>query len=128
MSKKNAPATRTVAQVTPDAVNRSQMIRDYHSANPNAGPSEIARALSTDGMKISAALVGQVLNGRSKKSKGMDVNTIKAAASFVKAYKGKVEDAAAAIESVGQFIDACGSSEAAREALTTFKEVSSVIA
>jgi hypothetical protein len=105
------------------------MIRQYHAANPTVGPSAIAKALSTDQLKFSAALVGQVLNGRANKEKktGLDVNMIKAAAAFVKSYEGNMEEAEEAIRAVGKFVEDCNGVESALEALTTFKDISSAI-
>lgn len=128
------PTTAPVPAVTlvAAAPSKSDLIRDYHAKNPNAGPSEIAKALSTDTNKFSAALVGQVINGRANNGKaskgGLNVEMIKAASAFVKSYEGNIEDAAAAIESVGQFIDACGGSQEALQALTTFKDLTAAIA
>jgi hypothetical protein len=122
-------AKRTATRTTIDnaSVNRSEKIREYHAANPNAKHSEIATALAGEGYEIKTSLVSSVLGKRASANKLTTAELVKLASTFVKAHKGKVADATAAIESVGQFIDACGSSEKAKEALTTFQAVSEAI-
>lgn len=85
--------------------------------------------MTTDNLEFSTTLVSQVLNGRrSAGKKGLDVNMIKSAAAFVKTYKGKITEAAAAIESVGEFVELCGSKDNALAALVSFQELSEAIA
>ena len=50
-------------------VNKSQAIRDYKSANPNAGPTEIAAGLAEQGLTVTTALVSNVLTTSKKKVK-----------------------------------------------------------
>ncbi len=124
MAKKNTPAA--VAQTE---VNRSEAIRKYKSDHPQAGPSEIAKALAGEGLDVSSSLVSSVLNTgrRNGRSGGLSVETIKLAAEFVKAHKGKLEDAEASIKSVGAYIDSCGGAEAALAALQSYRAVAEVI-
>lgn len=124
MAKKNTPAV--VAQ---SEVNRSEVIRKYKADHPNAGPSEIAKALAGEGLDVSSSLVSSVLNTgrRNGRSSGLSVETIKLAAEFVKAHKGKLEDAEASIKSVGTFIDSCGGADSALAALQSYRAVAEVI-
>jgi hypothetical protein len=46
--------------------NKSAAIRDYKAANPTAGPTEIAEALSKSGSSVSAQLVSTVLSNAKK--------------------------------------------------------------
>jgi hypothetical protein len=50
---------------------KSAAIRAYKTANPDAGPKEIAESLGKNGVKVSAAFVSTVLsNARRKARKG----------------------------------------------------------
>lgn len=123
---KKPNTTSTNNATTTATANKSESIRNYHAANPNATPAEIAKALTEKGVEVSASRVSTVLaNGR--RGSRVDVAKIKLASAFVKNFKGKVDDAETAIGTVGQFIDDCGSSTAAIAALSAFKELASAI-
>lgn len=49
-------------------VNKSQAIRDYRAKNPNAGPTEVAKALAASGIKVSPALVSNVTAAATRKT------------------------------------------------------------
>ena len=48
-----------------DGVNKSQIIRDYVAKNPGAKPKEILAAVESQGVKVSQALVNNVLYRKS---------------------------------------------------------------
>src|SRR5688572_23106337 len=98
-------------------VNKSQKVRDYLAEHPEAGPTEVARALKQ--FKVSVALVsaikGKSKAGRRKKRKA------KAAKRSVRGRKGAsrwpsgIEPLIAAAE----LIRACGGVDEAKAALDT---------
>lgn len=49
-------------------VNKSQAIRDYFKAHPEAGPTEVSKALTGKGLAVSVALVSNVRHNMNKKS------------------------------------------------------------
>lgn len=124
MAKKN-PSIAPAATTSTETKSKAQSIKEYAKANPNAKPAEIAKALTAAGIKVSSGRVANVLN-RSKPS--INVEAIKSAAAFVKGYKGEVMEAAAAIESVGGFIDSCGSASAALLALEAYQAIAEAVA
>jgi adenylate kinase len=63
--KKAAPKKRA----TKKKVNKSQVIRDYCDANPDAGPTEVAAALKKQRINVSPAMVSTVKT-MAKKKKG----------------------------------------------------------
>lgn len=50
-------------------VNKSQAIRDYKAANPDAGPTAIVAALGEQGLTVTSALVSNVLTTAKKGKK-----------------------------------------------------------
>jgi len=105
---------------TDSVVSKAQAIRDYHRDNPDAGPKEIVVALTKQGVEVNAGRVSSVLRGGGNK---VDVETIKAAAQFVAGYDGKLEDALAAVSSVGGFVEKCGGASRAKGALEAYEAV-----
>ena len=60
MAKK---ASKSASEKESKESNKSQAIRDYMSANPDAGPTSVAQALNErEGWKISAAYVSTIKN------------------------------------------------------------------
>jgi hypothetical protein len=51
-------------------VNKSQAIRDYIEANPDAGPTEVAAALKKERIIVSPAMVSTVKLASKKKGRG----------------------------------------------------------
>ncbi|PQO33169.1 hypothetical protein C5Y96_09930 [Blastopirellula marina] len=125
-AKRTNTAANNANATDNNAPNKAEAIRQYHAENPNAGPSDIAKALKAKGVDVTASRVSTVLRPSSKKKGGLDVDTIKVAAEFAKQYEGSV-DAKAAIEKVGKFIDSCGSTEKALEALDAYHAVAEAI-
>ena len=121
MAKKTATAP---APAAPETKSKARIIKEYHKAHPEAKPAEIAKALDAQGVKVSSGRVSNVL-ARSKPR--IDVEQIKSAGRFLKSYKGKVEDAAAAIASVGDYIESCGSPLAALAALEAYQAVAEAL-
>lgn len=119
MAKKNESTTNTTTTVVAEPNNKAKAIRDYKAANPAAGPSEIAKALTAQGVEVNASRVSTVLKGGSGGSK-VDVEQIKKAAEFLKGFGGKADDAKKAIMSVGGFVSECGSPEKAVAALDAY--------
>jgi hypothetical protein len=54
----NGAATATIGVITP--VNKSQSIRDYYAANPDAKPRQVREALAGLGIEVSPTHVSQV--------------------------------------------------------------------
>ena len=71
MAKKAAPKKKATPKKKAPAqkVNKSQAIRDYCEANPDAGPTETAAALKKQGIKVSTAMVSTVKTQAKKKTK-----------------------------------------------------------
>jgi hypothetical protein len=128
MAKKNTTSQAPVvaANTTTNGANKADAIRQYHAANPTAKPTEIAKALSAQGIEVNASRVSTVLNG-GKRRGGVQVETVKAAAAFVKAYGGKLESAVDAIKAVGSFVETCGSADDALAALEAYKELAAAV-
>jgi hypothetical protein len=129
MAKKNT----TAAAVAPAATNgnaeqnRSKMIRDYAAANPNAKVAEIIAGVKKEhSVEVSSSLVSSVLSRGSASSK-VDVDSIKMAASFIKGFKGGISEAKAAIETVGGFVEECGSASKAVAALDAYEALAGVL-
>ena len=51
------------------SVNKSQAIRDFMAANPDAAPKDIEAALAKEGIKVTAALVSTVKSNAKAKGK-----------------------------------------------------------
>lgn len=117
MAKSN---TTQAAPQNANSANKAKAIRDYKATNPNATPSEIAKALAGQGVAVNASRVSTVLGNGKKREKALDVDTIKEAAAFVKQYRGKTEDAIKAIDAVGGFVEKCGSASNAKKAIETY--------
>jgi hypothetical protein len=64
--KKAAPKRKAPAE----KVNKSQAIRDYCEANPDAGPTEVAAELKKQGIQVSTAMVSTVKTLAKKRKKG----------------------------------------------------------
>jgi hypothetical protein len=122
MAKKTT--STTTSNTTETTINKSDEIRAVHAAHPEMKAKDIVAALKAKGIEVGLAHVASVMRPKSVK---IDQEAVKLAAGFVKVYKGSIEDAAADIESVGQFIDACGGYEKAMAALTTFKDLSAML-
>ena len=61
--------TKKAGATAKKKVNKSKAIRDYKAANADAGPKEIAAALTKERIRVSPAFVSTVLS-TSKKKKG----------------------------------------------------------
>ena len=70
--------------------------------------------------------MGGVLRTGTGRSK-VDVETVKLAADFVGQYKGSIEEAFAAIENVGGFVEQCGGAEKAKAALGVYQSVAEAV-
>ncbi len=119
--------------------NKSQIIRDYAAANPGLGPTQIAKALSEQGVKAYPALVIQALRG----SKGAKSGGAKAAPSKVAKKRGrpakvksvnaenKITSVPASdysiLKDTAEFVKKCGSPENAMEAIKVFKHIASIL-
>ena len=78
-AKKKAPAPKKKAtRVSKKSVNKSQMIRDYAAKHPKAGPTEISRELTKQGVKVSPPLVSNVLGASKRKKSKKRVSSRKA--------------------------------------------------
>ncbi|MEZ6148326.1 MAG: hypothetical protein R3B91_23415, partial [Planctomycetaceae bacterium] len=75
---------------------------------------------------VTAGRVSAVLRGPSNDSGKVDVETIKRASTFAAEFKD-IGTALHAIDQVGRFIDACGSSTKAKTALETYQAVAAAM-
>lgn len=58
---------------------------------------------------------------------GSDVDNIKRAADLVVSYKGNLDEALTAIDTVGGFVESCGGAEKAKSALEAYEAVVAVV-
>jgi hypothetical protein len=120
MAKRNT-TTRTNGN---GGTSKAEAVRQYHKEHPDAGPKEIAEALTKKGVEVTAGRVSAVLRSGGSK---VDVDTIKRAAEFVANYKGSIKDALKAIETVGGFVEACGGADKAKAALEAYEAVAAAV-
>lgn len=123
---KKATTRRSTTTATSADINKAEAIRSYHAEHTDAGPSEIAKALGDQGIEVTASRVSTVLRGP-RKSGGLDVDRLKVAADFAKAYDGSAAEAKEAIEKLGSFIEQCGGTKKALEALDAYQAVAEAI-
>ena len=119
MPKKPEPAKKPVPAKTPEPVkvNKSQSIRDYIAANPNAGNKEISEAL-----KVSYNLVANV-KGTMAAKKGKRKRRQQAAEVVAVKTGIGVTDIKAAF----MLLKHCGSLTLAKEALAAAAEIQKVM-
>ena len=126
-STKSVSAPAAPAAAAPEK-SKAQIVQEYKANNPEATPKAIAEALAKQGVEINAPHVSSILSHArgGSGSKGSNIEKfkeqIRLAGAFAKQH-GDIKKALAAIESVGGFIDACGSSENAKAALAAYKEM-----
>lgn len=125
MAKKKVAksAPKKVAKATPKkkvekkSVNKSQLIREYATKHPNAGPTEIARELTNQGIKITPPLVSNVL-GAAKKKKGGKRKKVGRPAEVV---SDKVS--LGALVSANQFVEKVGGVDEARALIKAIEKL-----
>lgn len=128
MAKKTTTPTTTTTPATNGTSNKAEAIRSYRAVNPDASPTAIVKALAAQGIEVTASRVSTVLgNGQTRRVKMTPAEQVRAASEFVKNYQGGVDDAEEAIKKVGAFVEKCGGSDAALEALTMYREVAAVV-
>lgn len=88
--------------------NKSQMIRDYMEANPNAGPKAVSQALSKPGFKVTAAFVSTVKSTDKRKGGGS------------KKISGRGSVSMTALMQAKRLVDQMGSVDNARAALDAY--------
>lgn len=105
-------------------VNKSDLIRDYFKSHPDAGLTEIARAITDMGHSVSPAHVNQALAGmrpkRRKKGRGRPAGS----KNRVPAVSGRSADQ---ISLAADFCKSCGGVDAAIATLQTLKLIASKI-
>jgi hypothetical protein len=104
-------------------VNKSDIIRDYFKANPEAGLTDIARAVTEQGYPVSPAHVNQALAGlrtKRKKGRGRPAGSGKKSTSVSTKSMDQLSLAA-------DFCKACGGVDSAISALQTLKLIASKI-
>lgn len=127
-SKKNTtPVTTTPAVNTANTANKADAIRQYANDNPGVGPAAIAKALTAQGIEVNASRVSTVLRGGNGAKGGLNVDSIKLAAEFVKSSGMAPELAKDTIKAVGNFIDRCGGAAKAVSAIEAFESVSAAL-
>ncbi len=100
-----------------DGVNRSQMVRDYLAAHPEAMPKEVATALTEQGVPVTAQLVstikfnlahkGEPKRGAAKVARGkgrrvtgsVSIESLRAAKNFVE-FAGGISNAHAVLDAL----------------------------
>ena len=118
--------------------NQSQLIRDYLSANPKSSTADIVKALnvkpaSVYNVKRALGIKGTGKRGRPPKSAAKKVSpkktsAKKAAPTSARAKSnGAVGDDFALVLEAAKFIQACGSSERAKEALAAAEDVAAAM-
>lgn len=111
-------------------VNKSQIIRDYASANPSAGPTAIVRGLADQGYNVSVALVSQALRnatGEPKKRGRPPKNGKSASASVSVASKSAESSSIDHLLLAAEYCNKVGSVDAAIEALHALKKIAARI-
>lgn len=115
-------------------VNKSQIIRDYHSANPDAGPTAIVRGLADQGYDVSVALVSQALRNLSNepKKRGRPPKSGKVSAASVSSkalVSSKVPETSSLdhLLLAAEYCNKVGSVDAAIEALQALKKIAAKI-
>lgn len=116
-------ATKKTA--TTETKNKSDSIRDWFKENPQGTAVECQKALAEQGIEIGSGHAQQILN-KTRSGGKVDVAQIKLAAEFVQ-NNGDIETALTAIDSVGEFISACGSPQKAKAALEAYQSVAAVL-
>jgi hypothetical protein len=132
---KRSTTTRTTndrhAEVNAVSQNKADAIRAYKAEHPEARPADIVRGLAEQGVEVTASRVSTVLgNGsaRRRTSKLTPAEQVRAASEFVSAYSSTDPlDAEEAIKAVGAFVERCGGSDAALEALAMYRELSAIV-
>lgn len=126
MAKKNQTPVITTPAVN-TATNKADAIRQYHAEHPEAGPAAVAKALAEQGIEVNASRVSTVLRGGHGAKGGLNVDSIKLAAEFVKSSGMAPELAKDTIKAVGNFIDRCGGASKAVAAIEAFESVSAAL-
>jgi hypothetical protein len=109
-------------------VNKSQVIRDYASANPSAGPTAIVKGLAEQGYAVSVALVSQALRNAANepKKRGRPPKNAKAASVAV-ASKPVESSSIDHLLLAAEYCNKVGSVDAALEALHALKKIAARI-
>ena len=106
-------------------VNKSQKIRDYLAEHPDAGPTEVARALKRYG--VSAPLVSAIkARGKPARRKKRKAKATRRTVRGRRARSGATNQAAPII-AAAELIRACGGVAEAKAALDTAGRIASVL-
>lgn len=119
-----APNFRKGYKMAKRKVNKSLLIREYFKANPKAGLTEIARAITEQGHTVSPAHVNQALGGlrgKSKRGRGRPAGSTNRVAATT--HSKSMDQLSLAAE----FCKACGGVDSAISALQTLKSIASKI-
>ena len=101
-------------------VNKSQAIRDYRAKHPQAGPTEVSRALARRGIKVSPALVSNVASTAGGKRKKKAKTVRRKSNGAVGGESVRVADLVAA----QQFVERVGGIDSARMLLKAIETLS----
>lgn len=108
MGKKKAAVEEEGAETK---VNKSEAIRSYLKANPNAKNKDVIAALKEQGIEVTASSVSVMKRGTKKKAEGQSeggavgLTQIRAAAAFIKQCGG-MEQAEQALKAAKSILDA----------------------
>ena len=97
---------------------KSQFVRDFIAANPNAGPKDIRDGLKVQGVKVSASLVSAVKYGKGR-SRNVKRPSVPAAARRTSAGTVTIEQ----LIEVKRFADGLGGAANVRQALDTLEQL-----
>jgi hypothetical protein len=115
---------------TKSSENKSQLIRDFATANPSLGAAEIVKALTEQGHKIYPALVSQALRGTAGGKKRKPKRGRKPGAAKATTTKVKATTASFNLENVkaaAQFVKSQGSIEDAISSIRNFEKIAALL-
>lgn len=107
----------------------SQAIRDYASANPGLGPTQISKDLQAQGINAYPALVSQAIRGMSEGKARGKRGRPKGSKAATKKTKGASPsvDYMATLKATAEFVKLCGSAESAIESIKTLQKITSLL-
>lgn len=112
---------------TKSSGNKSQLIRDFATANPDMKPSQIIKELSAQGHKVYPALVSQALRGTPIAKKGRRKTRGKArVATGAKSATVAASFDVSNLKATSEFIRQSGSAEQAIESIKAYQKIAAL--
>lgn len=103
------------------SVNKSQAIRDFMAANPDAAPKDVEAALAKEGIKVTAALVSTVKTNAKAKGKPKKAATKKKTAAKKPPASDKI--ALSALFEAKKLAQRLGGIDAAKQAINALAQL-----